>query len=79
MASSGWPEWPLSKVTGGGGGGKGGGATCFGQGCCIMVEQVQYIPVDVKDVYRAWTESEWPEYMHRVNTLDRQIEDDSAR
>ena len=69
----------LSKVTGGGGGGKGGGATGFGQGRRIMVQQVQYIPVDVKDVYRAWTESEWPEYMHRVNTLDRQIEDDSAR
>jgi hypothetical protein len=44
-----------------------------------MVQQVQYIPVDVKDAYRAWTESEWPEYMHRVKTLDRQIEDDSAR
>jgi uncharacterized membrane protein len=69
----------LSKVTGGGGGGKGGGATGFGQGRRIMVQQVQYIPVNVKDVYRAWTESEWPEYMHRVNTLDRQIEDDSAR
>lgn len=67
----------LSKLTGGGG--KGGGATGFGQGRRIMVQQVQYIPVDVKDVYRAWTESEWPEYMHRVNTLDRQIEDDSAR
>jgi uncharacterized membrane protein len=69
----------LSKLTGGGGGGKGGGATGFGQGRRIMVQQVQYIPVNVKDVYRAWTESEWPEYMHRVNTLDRQIEDDSAR
>ena len=69
----------LSKVTGGGGGGKGGGATGYGQGRRIMVQQVQYVPVDVKDVYRAWTESEWPEYMHRVNTLDRQIEDDSAR
>ncbi|MBV9535028.1 MAG: hypothetical protein JO321_06390 [Solirubrobacterales bacterium] len=68
----------LSKVTGGGGGGKGGGATGFGQGRRIMVQQVQYIPVNVKDVYRAWTESEWPEYMHRVKTLDRQIEDDSA-
>ncbi|HZB97691.1 MAG TPA: hypothetical protein VE219_03740 [Candidatus Sulfotelmatobacter sp.] len=68
----------LSKVTGGGGGGKGGGATGFGQGRRIMVQQVQYIPVNVKDAYRAWTESEWPEYMHRVNTLDRQIEDDSA-
>ncbi len=68
----------LSKVTGGGGGGKGGGATGFGQGRRIMVQQVQYIPVNVKDVYRAWTQSEWPEYMHRVNTLDRQIEDDSA-
>ena len=66
----------LSKVTGGGG--KGGGATGFGQGRRIMVQQVQYIPVNVKDVYRAWTESEWPEYMHRVNTLDRQIEDESA-
>ncbi len=68
----------LSKVTGGGGGGKGGGATGFGQGRRIMVQQVQYIPVNVKDVYRAWTDSEWPEYMHRVNTLDRKIEDDSA-
>jgi uncharacterized membrane protein len=67
----------LSKVTGGGGG-KGGGATGYGQGRRIMVQQHQYIPVNLKDVYRAWTESEWPEYMHRVNTLDRKIEDDSA-
>ncbi|MBV8221583.1 MAG: SRPBCC family protein, partial [Solirubrobacterales bacterium] len=60
-------------------GGGGGGATGFGQGRRIMVQQVQYVPVNVKDVYRAWTESEWPEYMHRVNTLDRQIEEDSVR
>jgi uncharacterized membrane protein len=66
----------LSKITGGGK--KGGGATGYGQGRRIMVQQVQYIPVDVKDVYRAWTDTEWPEYMHRVNTLDRKIEEDSA-
>ncbi|MBV8575176.1 MAG: hypothetical protein JOZ58_09080, partial [Acetobacteraceae bacterium] len=60
-------------------GGKGGGATGFGQGRRIMVQQHQYVPVNIKDVYRAWTGSEWPEYMHRVKTLDRQIEEDSAR
>jgi uncharacterized membrane protein len=60
-------------------GGGGGGATGFGEGRRIMVQQVQYVPVNVKDVYRAWTGSEWPEYMHRVKTLDRQIEEDSAR
>jgi uncharacterized membrane protein len=68
----------MSKL-GGGKGGKKASATGFGQGRRIMVQQVQYIPVNVKDVFRAWTESEWPEYMHRVNTLDRQIEEDSAR
>jgi uncharacterized membrane protein len=67
----------LSKVTGGGK--KGGGATGYGQGRRIMVQQVQYVPVNLKDVYRAWTDTEWPEYMHRVNTLDRQIEDEKAR
>jgi uncharacterized membrane protein len=68
----------LSKVTGGGGK-KGGGATGYGEGRRIMVQQVQYVPVNLKDVYRAWTDTEWPEYMHRVNTLDRQIEDEKAR
>ena len=66
-----------------GGGGKQGGkkatATGYGQGRRIMVQQIQYVPVNVKDVYRAWTESEWPEYMHRVNTLDRQIDEEDAR
>jgi uncharacterized membrane protein len=57
-------------------GGKKGVATGYGQGRRIMVQQVQYVPVNVKDVYRAWTSSEWPEYMHRVNTLDRQVEDE---
>ena len=63
----------------GGKGGKKAAATGYGQGRRIMVQQHQYIPVNVKDAFRAWTESEWPEYMHRVNTLDRQIEEDSAR
>jgi uncharacterized membrane protein len=67
-----------SKVTGGKGGKKV-AATGYGQGRRIMVQQHQYIPVNVKDVYRAWTDSEWPEYMHRVKTLDRQVEEDSAR
>ena len=68
----------LKKLGGGKGGGKG-VATGHGQGRRIMIQQVQYVPVNVNDVYRAWTESEWTEYMHRVNTLDRQIEEDSAR
>jgi uncharacterized membrane protein len=71
------------KRKGGGKGkgkGKGGGtATGYGQGRRIMVQQDQHVPLNVKDVYRAWTEGEWPEFMHRVNTLDRQIEEDSAR
>jgi hypothetical protein len=68
----------LKKLGGGKGGGKG-TATGFGQGRRIMVQQDQHVPLNVKDVYRAWTEGEWPEFMHRVNTLDRQIEEDSAR
>ena len=60
-------------------GGKKAAATGYGQGRRIMVQQHQYVPLNVKDVYRAWTESEWPEYMHRVNTLDRQVEEDSVR
>ena len=67
-----------SKLTGGKGGKKT-AATGYGQGRRIMVQQHQYIPVNVKDVYRAWTDSEWPEYMHRVKTLDRQVEEDSSR
>jgi uncharacterized membrane protein len=64
----------------GGGKGKGGGtATGYGQNRRIMVQQDQHVPVNVKDAYRAWTQSEWTEFMHRVNTLDRQIEEDSAR
>jgi uncharacterized membrane protein len=63
----------------GGKGGKKGVATGYGQGRRIMVQQVQYVPVNIKDVYRAWTTSEWPEYMHRVNTLDRQIEEEDVR
>ena len=62
-----------------GGGKKGASATGYGQGRRIMVQQHQYIPVNVKDVFRAWTESEWPEYMHRVNTLDRQMEEEEGR
>lgn len=68
----------MSKI-GGGKGGKKAAATGYGQGRRIMIQQVQYVPVNVKDCYRAWTESEWPEYMHRVNTLDRQIEEEDAR
>ena len=63
----------------GGKGGKKGVASGYGQGRRIMVQQVQYVPVNIKDVYRAWTTSEWPEYMHRVNTLDRQIEEEDVR
>ena len=68
----------LKKLGGGKGGGKG-TATGYGQGRRIMLQQDQNVPLNVKDVYRAWTEGEWPEFMHRVNTLDRQIEEDSAR
>ena len=70
----------MSKFGGGGKqGGKKAAATGYGQGRRIMLQQHQYVPVNVKDVYRAWTESEWPEYMHRVNTLDRQIDEEDAR
>jgi len=69
----------LMGKLGGGKGGKKAAATGYGQGRRIMIQQHQYIPVNVKDAFRAWTESEWPEYMHRVNTLDRQIDEDSAR
>ena len=68
----------MSKI-GGGKGGKKAAATGYGQGRRIMIQQHQYIPVNVKDCFRAWTESEWPEFMHRVNTLDRQIEEEDAR
>jgi uncharacterized membrane protein len=67
----------MSKI--GGKGGKKGVATGYGQGRRIMLQQHQYIPVKTEDVYRAWTTSEWPEYMHRVNTLDRQVEEDAVR
>jgi uncharacterized membrane protein len=64
----------------GGGKGKGGAtATGYGQKRRIMLQQDQHVPVNVKDAYRAWTQSEWTEFMHRVATLDRQIEEDSAR
>ena len=74
MAGGGGITGLAGKVMGklGGKGGKKGVATGYGQGRRIMVQQHQYIPVDVQSVYRAWTTSEWPEYMHRVNTLDRQ-------
>jgi hypothetical protein len=68
----------MAKIGGGKGGNKA-AATGYGQGRRIMVQQHQYVPVNVKDAFRAWTESEWPEYMHRVNTLDRQIDEDEAR
>jgi uncharacterized membrane protein len=64
----------------GGGKGKGGAtATGYGQKRRIMIQQDQHVPVNIKDAYRAWTQSEWTEFMHRVATLDRQIEEDSAR
>jgi uncharacterized membrane protein len=81
MSGSGGITGIAGKIMGkiGGKGGKKAAATGYGQGRRIMIQQHQFIPVETEAVYRAWTTSEWPEYMHRVNTLDRQVEDDAVR
>jgi uncharacterized membrane protein len=66
----------LSKLSGKGGG----DASGWGRKRRMPVQQIIYVSVPVKDAYNGWTEyKEWPQYMHRANQVDAQIDDREAR
>jgi uncharacterized membrane protein len=67
----------LSKL----GGGKGAGdAAGWGQNRRMPVQQFVYVSVPLKRAYTGWTEYQrWPEYMHRANQVDPELDDDKVR
>ena len=67
------------KVMGGGGGG-GGKATGYGKGRRMPVQQDLRVAVSVQRAFNGWTEyKRWGEYMHRVNQVDPQMDDESVK
>ena len=63
------------------GGGKGGGeASGWGKGRRMPVQQDVYVSAPIKRAYTAWTEyKRWPEYMHRANTSDVDVDEEKVR
>ena len=63
------------------GGGKGAGdATGWGRNRRMPVQQFAYVSVPLKRAYTGWTEYQrWPEYMHRANQVDPDVDDDKVR
>jgi uncharacterized membrane protein len=69
----------MSKLGGGGGGG-GGEATGWGRKRRMPVQQVMYVSVPVRQAYNGWTEyKQWPQYMHRANQVDADVNEQQAR
>jgi uncharacterized membrane protein len=67
----------LSKL---GGKGKGSAPSGWGRGRRMPVQQHVYVSVPVRDAYNGWTEyKQWSRYMHRVNQVDAQLDDEEAR
>jgi polyketide cyclase/dehydrase/lipid transport protein len=67
----------VSKPTGGGGGGEGSG---WGHNRRMPIQQDIFVSVPIKRAYTGWTEyKRWPEYMHRANQSDVDVDEDKLR